>query len=152
MLVCSSGVKWRQSNPAGKELKLLWEAATRQKNFLFGFTSVRRNCVYLVEKSPCYCCNCWRQTTSIFSHNHTLKILHFRKKSQIIITSPECQYSITTARITYLLVKCTGRQQPPPGTLGFQKVQRTSRKTPHLDLQPDKWRETQWRQEQMSRK
>lgn len=51
--------------------------------------------------------------------------------------------------MTYLLVKCKGRQQPLPSTLGFQKVPRTSRKTPHWDLRPDKWREKQWRHQQL---
>lgn len=49
----------------------------------------------------------------------------------------------------YLLVKCKGHQQPPPSKLDFQKAQRTSRKTPHLDLQPEKRKEKQWEHQQL---
>lgn len=49
----------------------------------------------------------------------------------------------------YLLVKCKGHQQPPPSKLDFQKAQTTSRKTPHLDLQPEKRKERQWEHQQL---
>lgn len=60
-------------------------------------------------------------------------------------TAPQGK-TIKQIKVGYLLVKCRGHQQPPPNKLGFQKVQRTLRKTLHLSLPPEKWKgkQTVW--------